>query len=602
MPYDKEAIDRAKKLGVFERSIDAEALKTDEAERKKLAEKLKKHTSTLAPEMLAQGNVELVELPVRRDEIIEVELSIWDRIIIFLLSLLNVMSSNDYKKSKALRKIEHRLKSYKPVMIDFSKKYLSGDFGKVILSLYEQAKLIRNVFDVFLNNENLWKGVGVEKSSCEYLFENITDLANVVEKYKDLNLDFVTKLIEKSQSVKSAIRNIEDNINDILRSIPEDLIKKADNIFNNIVKLREFAYFDFETIVRRFSQTSDIKRGRISFKSIPPQGLTKYITDLESILLSLNVDDVYTLHYVKLMIDYIEKYSGTSDRVTEAKNKFTSNFFQNLNENIRKLNISDVVAYITRDPNHKPFVIKTNYSLFKEFSKIILERYKRIVIDKMEEKNNKMIDKYMNVIFGKPVEIQEFGIYSTNVSILFAKSGLPPFLYTKLLGISSYFMKNIWDAFVKDRINTLIVSGVFTEKQLQRTLSELFSKVEPTRNKMNDFVKAVEQGGEYYILLSRFITSPSLLANEANKKVIERKIIIMNSLCFEFLNTFKDIFKGIYKILEFISDDIYAPFPKTVTNIHRIGGPNNKDFIEGLEKSIEKLNAFSSLINLFIEE
>lgn len=603
MPYDKEIVDKAKKLGVFEKSIDAEALKTDEKERQKLAEKLKKSvSSTVGPQMSAQGDMELIELPVRREETIEIELSLWDRIVMFILSLFGLMSSSDYKKGKALRKIEQKLKKIKPSMIDFSRGYLSGEFGRVILSLYDHAKALRNVFEIFLNNENFWKGIGVEKSSCEYLFEMITDLPNVVERYKEVSSDdFLSRVVDKAQSTKSAIRVVEEEINEVLKLVPDDLIKRADNLFNNIVKLREFAYFDFETIVRKFTQVSEVKRGKMSFKSISPQGLINHIRDLESILLSLDVDDTYTAHYVKVMVEYIEKYAP-SEKVNEIKSKLDQNFFASINENIRKLNIVDLVAYISKDPNHKPFIIKSNYSLFKEFSKIILDRYKRMVVKMMEDKNNKLIDKYMNVIFGKSVEIQEYGIYSSGVNSLFSKYGLPPFLYTKLLGIVVHFIKNVWDSYLKDVINTLVVSGSFSEKQLQRSLSELLTKVEPVKTKMYEFVRAVEQGGEYYVLLSRFISTPSLLANESNKKVVERKIIIMNGVCFEFLNAFKDIFRGIYKILSFVAEDIYAPFPKTVMNIHKIGGVGNRDFLDNIEKSVEKVNAFSSLINLFVEE
>ncbi|MCM8830451.1 MAG: DUF5312 family protein, partial [Candidatus Omnitrophica bacterium] len=151
-------------------------------------------------------------------------------------------------------------------------------------------------------------------------------------------------------------------------------------------------------------------------------------------------------------------------------------------------------------------------------------------------------------------------------------------------------------------VNTLVVSGSFSEKQLQKTLSDIMAKVEFFRAKMNDFIKAVEQGGEYYILLSRFISTPSLLSNEGNKKIIERKVMIMNGVCFEFINGFKDLFKAMYKILSFVVEDIYAPFPKTVVNIHRIKGAGNKEFIESIEKSVEKLNSFFSLITLFVEE
>ncbi|MGC8963860.1 MAG: DUF5312 family protein [Brevinematia bacterium] len=607
MPYDKEAINKAKEIGFFERKFDAEALKTDERERQKLAEKLKKQissTSIGSKAMNVEGQIELVELPIRREEIINVELSLWDRFLMFLASIFGLMSSSEYKKNKSLKIIEQRLRKNKPQMVDFSKRALSGDFGKVILSLYEQAKLLRIVFDVFLNNENFWRGIGVEKSSCEYLFESITGLGEVVESYKDLNIEFVNKIVEKSTSMRSAIKSVEDEINFILKSIPEDLIKRADNVFNSIIKLREFAYFDFETIVRRFTQVSDVKRGRVTFKSVSPQGIVNLLRDLESILLSLDVSDVYTSQYVNVMLDYIEKYAKSSiDNFAEVKEKITSQkFFQTMNDNIRKLMITDVISYITSDPLHKPFIIKTSYSLFKEFSNVIMDKYKRLVSAGVEEKNNKLLEKYVNVIFGKNVEINEIGIYSTNVSKLFSKYGLPMFLYPKVLGISSLFIKDVWDKFVKDTINTLVVSGSFSEKNLQRALNELIGKVEPIRNKMIDFIRAVEQGGEYHVLLSRFISNPSLLLNEQNKKIVERKIIIINSLCFEFLNAFKDVFKSMYKILSYIVDDIYAPFPKTVVNIHKIGGVQNKLILENLERSTEKLNAFTLLLSLFIEE
>ncbi|MFN4245004.1 MAG: DUF5312 family protein [Brevinematia bacterium] len=584
--------------------MDAEALKYDERERQKLAEKLKKYTSTVGKsEIPAQGNIELVELSVRNSDVIEVELSLWDRILIFIMSIFGISSSSEYKKNKALEELKRKLKRNKPVMVDFSRGYLSENFAKIIFSLYDYAKLLRSIFDVFIDNENFWKGIGVEKSSCEYLFENITDLPNVVERYKEINNEFIQKIVDKSQSVKSAINIVEEEINFVLRSIPEDVIKRADSLFNNIMKVREFVYFDFETIVRRFTQVSELKGGKLSFKSISPQGLTNHLRDLESILLSLDVDDVYTANYIKIMIDYVEKYAGGSvDKLKELKEKIGQGFFQTINDNIRKLNIVDLVAYITRDPTHKPFVIKTNYSLFKEFSKVLTERYKNLTVAMMEEKNSKLVEKYVNIMFGKPIEILEYGIYSSNINSLFSKYGIPKFLYTKLLVIASRFIKDVWDVYLKDIVNTLVVSGSFSEKQLQRTLSEIITKVESYKVKMNDFIKAVDQGGEYYILLSRFISNPSILSNEGNKKIVERKVIIINGVCFEFMNAFKDLFRGMYKILSFIVEDIYAPFPKTVVNIHRLKGASNREFIESLEKSVEKINAFSSLVALFVEE
>jgi|GEM_PF-3544781 len=603
MPYDKETLEKAKKMGFFERKPDAEYLKADERERQKLAEKLKKITSStsVSPNTTVSGEVEVVELPVRTNEILNVELTFWDRLIMFLMSIFGLGTSEEYKKSKALRNIEQRIRRSRPTMVDFSRKYLSGNFGKMILSLYDQAKVLRVLFDAFLNNENIWKGMGVEKSSCEYLFEVITNLESVVEDYKNLNSN-IKNIVDKTNSLKTALRIGEDEINRILKEIPQELIQKANNIFNIIMKFREFAFFDFETIVRKFTVVSEVKGGSVSFKSVSPQGLTNHLRDLESILLSLDVDNIYIYEYLKLIINYIETFTPSVKEIKEVKTKINEEFFSSLRDKVSKLMITDVISVITNDPLHKPLVIKTSYSLFNEFTNVLMDKYKRLIVNLMEEKNSKLIEKYLTMMFGKQVEIPEFGIYSTNVSKLFSKYGLPMFLYTKAIGISNLFIKEVWEPYLANTINSLIVSGNFSEKSIQKTLSELYTKVDPVVAKMNNFIKSVEQGGEYHILLSRFISNPSLMLNEANKKIVERKVLIINSVAYEFLSAMRDIFSGTYKIISFIIDDIYAPFPKVVTNIHKIGGVSNKNLIENIEKSAEKLNGYTSILKLFIEE
>jgi hypothetical protein len=603
MPYDKEVLEKAKKIGFFERKPDAEYLKVDERERQKLAEKLKKATSStsVAPNTTISGGIEVVELPVRNNEILNVQLTFWDRLIMFIISLLGLGTQEEYKKNKALKMIEQRLKRSKPVMVDFSRRYLSGNFGKVILSLYDQAKVLRTIFDIFLNNENIWKGVGVEKSSCEYLFETITNLESVVEDYKNLNQN-IRSIVGKTNSLKTALKIAEDEISRVLKAIPQELVQRANNIFNTLMKFREFAFFDFETIVRKFTLSSELKGGSISFKPVSPQGLINHLKDLESILLSLELDNLYVYEYIKLMVNYVELFTPSAKEMGEIKQKINEEFFNSLRDKINKLMITDVISVIANDPTHKPFVIKTSYSLFNEFTNVLMDKYKRIIVTLMEEKNSKLIEKYLTMMFGKPIEIPEFGIYSTNVSKLFSKYGLPMFLYSKAVGVTSLFVKEVWESYLATTLNTLIVSGNFSEKSLQKTLSELYAKVEPVVAKMNSFIKAVEQGGEYHVLLSRFISNPSLMLNESNKKIIERKVLIINSVAYEFLEAMRDIFSGIHKILSFVVEDIYAPFPKVVVNIHKIGGMSNRNLIENLEKSVEKLNGYVSILKLFIEE
>ncbi len=603
MPYDKEVLNKAKEIGFFERKIDAETLKVDERERERLAEKLRKHISstTLSHEVTTHGEVELIEFPSKKSEIANVELTLWDRIILLIMSIFGIISEVEYKKSKAVKLVEQRLKKIKPYLLDFQRKYLSDNFGKLILSLYEQAKLIRSIMDQFMNNENIWRGIGVKKSSCEFLFEKISGIENSSE-YKKISEDFIKKLAEKSSNLKTAIRELENEIQFLLKEIPKETISRVNSIFNDIIRLREFAYFDFETIVRKFTVSSELKRGSVNFRPVSPQGLITHLKDLETILLSLNITP-YTVEYLKVMTEYLETVlAPLPEELKKAKEKLSVEFAEVLNRNINKISLTDVITVITNDPTHKPFVIKPNYSLYDEFVNVFRDRNIRLLTVLIEEKNNKLVEKYTKVLFGENPEIKEKGIYSNEVSKIFSKYGLPVFLYTKPITIVEEFLKTTWDTNLKDTINTIIVSGVFSEKSVQKMLSDLYSRVDPIKEKLNSFIKACEQGGEFYILLSRFISKPSILTMESNKKLVERKIIIMNSLAFEILSSCRDIFRGMAKIFSYIVDDIYAPFPKLLVNVHKIGGIHNRQMLDNVEKAVEKLNSLHSMINIFVEE
>ena len=147
--------------------LSEEILKMQPNERKELRAKMEETLSKMRSERV-------VEASNGRSRVVdnfEVYLSLWDRILIFVFSLLGIMNRGEYILRKRLNLVKDRLRNIYPPIMNVRTNELYPQFGKYIFEIYRKFEKILELLNVSVFNPNLWDNVNLQYTTCsEYLF------------------------------------------------------------------------------------------------------------------------------------------------------------------------------------------------------------------------------------------------------------------------------------------------------------------------------------------------------------------------------------------------------------------------------------------------
>lgn len=569
--------------------LSEEILKMQPDERKELKAKMEE---TLG-KMKSGSSVESSKRKSRVDESFEIYLSLWDRILIFVFSLLGVMSRSEYILRKRLNLIRDKLKNISPPIMNVKTNELYPQFGKYIFEIYQKFRRILELLNMSVFNPNLWDNTNLQYTTCaEYFFEFLTNTRSL------FGTSDVKSLLAKKLPVKKLFEQIDTEVEKVVSTLDPALVNKANKVYSKLFVIKELESVDFKRILKYFAN----ERNEISKYCIPDVWFVGELEKLASLLSEIDITpmilDVLTA-LKKYLGEIIGKDAPEYKSLLEIDQVVSSESFEELRDTIDNLHLIEVLSLLKKDPDYIPFWVVPDRSLVNVYKEVVKRKSKayasNVVNSSVKEKQN-----LFYVFLPEGLESKEkfsnLTIYTEDKNEILSNYQLPQFLYVVPVEIIYVFFDALWKKGFYSSLNDLVVNGIFKDKYLKSTLSNLIVSFSELEKDLLDFLKKTGKGGEEYNILNKFFEDPTSLSSENFKRTFQQKISFVNSLAYSLVFKMKDYSEQFNKYLGYVLDDFNSLTPEYVLNIKSIKGIHNPLLKAFLSKGKE---AFSNIVEIF---
>lgn len=570
--------------------ITREIKKMSSSEREELRKKMQESLISLKSKNINQSIPKAVDIT-------PVELTFWDRVLLFIFSLFGIMSFEDYIRRKRLKMIKEKVASMDPQVMNTATKVLYPQFGKYLYEIYSVVDAITNLLEITLLNPNVWDDTGVfEKKTCaEYLFEFLTNTRAL------FGITDLKTILSETKSIKRIFDRIDVEVENSISSLDQITLNRVNKIYTRLLVFIDLKKeVNFKKIIKYFLDD----KGKISLKVIPDYWLIQELEKLCNILSETDITPMI-VDVILALRKYIEEIMDKNSYEYSSFSKFSQILSQeNLNktyEIIEKLNLTDVVCVLKDDPDYVPLFIVPDKSLVNIYKDVILNKSKNYVSRVIKE----MIKDKTNVFFyllGKSeLDVKESftSIYTDENNERLMTSKMPYFVYSTAFFVVYSFYNYFWKPFFREAVNDIIVNGIFKEKYLKNSLLVSMNGIDEIGKDIANFVKDTSKGGEYYSYISKFFEDPNILKSESTKRVIQQKISIVNNLAGSIVFKCNDNVQQLLKYLKFVLDDYSSLSPEYILNVKTIKGVYNKVLMETISKGKEVLESVAEVLSFF---
>jgi hypothetical protein len=568
--------------------LSEEILKMQHDERKELKAKMEE---TLG-KMKSGSSVESSKIKSRVDESFEIYLSLWDRILIFVFSLLGVMSRGEYILRKRLNLIRDKLKNISPPIMNVRTNELYPQFGKYIFEIYQKFRRILELLNMSVFNPNLWDNTNLQYTTCaEYLFEFLTNTRSLFG-----TLD-VKSLLAKKLPVKKLFEQIDTEVEKVVSTLDSALVNKANKVYSKLFVIKELESVDFKRILKYFAN----ERNEISKYCIPDVWFVGELEKLASLLSEIDITpmilDVLTA-LKKYLGEIIGKDAPEYKSLLEIEPVVSSESFEELRDMIENLHLIEVLSLLKKDPDYIPFWVVPDRSLVNVYKEVVKRKSKayasNVVNSSVKEKQN-LFYMFLPESLESKEKFSNLTIYTEDKNEILSNYQLPQFLYVVPVEIIYVFFDALWKKGFYSSLNDLVVNGIFKDKYLKSTLSNLIVSFSELEKDLLDFLKKTGKGGEEYNILNKFFEDPTSLSSENFKRTLQQKVSFVNSLAYSLVLKMNDYSGQFNKYLGYVLDDFSSLTPEYVLNIKSIKGIHNPLLKASLSKGKE---AFSNIVEI----
>ncbi len=587
MPYDEYTVKKAKEKGIFEDNVfDPKVLQLSEEEKRKLQSDLEKVASGLENK---SHNYTLRDTFDNKE--IEVKLSFFEKIWVFLLSFFGIISLSEYKLRKSLHSIIKQLSKIKPpIFLPHSKK-LTPFFALRIYNLYTMLGILRKLINETLNSDEWSNPNQLRKTGLELFFEKLCMVnPNIIdEKFSYQNIQ---KVINEFGNIKNAWEGIEEAIAKHFESFPPDAIENSNLLYTNFIYLKRLAEYDFISLLRRFDPDFTMKNTP-NFTEVSGEALLPYLVDLESIFIQIDFS-LNNLDVLKKLVEIRNYINLANEEETEEENieEEIIQLLTNLKNMAYEASFTNIIKILKKDPLYSASVLYTRFDLFKLYCETFHKRIKYITETSFKERKSKEIESYVNKIFKN---IEWVGIYNNDTSEKLEARGFGSFEYIYQIATINTFLTDYFNTTIKSFLSLVLLSGFFLDKFFQKTLSELTYDLEKFEEKFNHFYAEMQREGNTAKKIIGYLERRDVTSDI--KKTVERLITAINTEAKELFAEFSNLFFIMEDCIDKLRKDIDLHPLKFLRNIRSIGGSKNTKILTTLIEDNEKLKELKEVIS-----
>ena len=592
MGYDKENIDRARDMGVFDNALDPAVLGMDDSEKARLAKQLQENTegdsasAKTAAEPVAQSG---------KKPAAEQQMSLWDRIVFFFQKLFMGVSREEFLLRKALAKVQTTVRHYKPSLYSSHSEKVTGHLGNLIYKLAVQMGVFSKVVNLCRTRKLQEEGAGIR-------FPEFV-LSQYVETLPDLGKKFAYSYVKNNPGLfvdKRIRETLEKEIDGGLQTIPHERRSQANALYANFVAFERLSEFNYYSLLRKFGQNlSTLEDGFPDFSPVEGNAVLYDISKLENLIfaIDLSIDMFPLFNAVGRFYNSLREASGGAD-LPEWRSQDVTKMVEAINALLKEDRLTNLIRVISRKPFHLPNIRTYQVSLLEEVRQSILAVHLPRCQALVHQVEVDGLNSKIKSLFGsEPLSRIDFYNEKTNVKL--SEFGLPLFTNSRYLQIIKTYYERLFSVLIKPALNIVVVDGDFFDKMLYTKLGDYFYKFEEVITALTDFEKKISQATQEGKKLRNLFKNYS--GDAPTQKVITEKIHYLNNLSGKVIREAADRLGTALPSLQAIVTDAFSSNkPEFLLNIKQLGGSRNRAIIKAVQKAAEATSVVHDILKSFL--
>jgi hypothetical protein len=401
------------------------------------------------------------------------------------------------------------------------------------------------------------------------------------------------KLVESDNPTKT-MKSIQEEFNMYKNYFTKTKMPRFEAEYFLLYKLYSLSTFNFELFFSKFDP--DFNPSSKNPPAHNPVGGDEILSDIS--------DLYYLITTLPAKIDLSGAFTKLFFRISEESNKSLSknavamvnNIYKIIYDEISPDKLITLCKYISENPKLKINAEQKFFSILDKYRKEIEERFiknKDFIMEKFSEQSQMQ---EIKTLF-KDKNLMNIKGYNEDLIQALDDSNCDAISGIQALKITKTFIFEVYEVKIKDYINTLILEGVFYEREYQSNFSNKFFSVNELLDYINNFEDNIAEGGTNSFRFLGTMLSKNMSGNEIKIQrtieLINEKIENCNKKCAE---TFYNLASKIYEILQ----DYKTQKPIRINNIKSIKGSTNKEFINNLANGYSLIAKYIKIIKSFI--
>ena len=488
----------------------------------------------------------------------------------------------DPERRRALRQLKRELGAVRVDLYKLKQDLIQVPAARILYDIYRFTHPLKQLFPLEKKKQQLPPSF-VESFMMEFHSAPAREIA------EQLTEDNMRRLIQ-GRGLKRASVHIDKLLEQYFDSFDQDTVREINLVYSNLLAFARFTHFDFFPILREFDplmEEGDFTR-KPSFAPAEGHLLRDDLNNLNRALHSFHTDD--------LLDRALEVFSRI--RNTESLNRSNLNKLRKLLAGVQQNGYFSLLIRAI-DKNAAPMAVPRplhvdifNAYTFKRRGEVhgLLNTIRRRARDEA-------VESLVGEIFGTAVQGRVKN-YTGAKSEQLRGFGLSGFRFVEPLNYVQAFCADKYRGFVAEKVNELIIGGVFIHEGLLNTLSNSYYALNKVSHRIRELDADLDPEGESASTINKHLAM--LNKNKNSRNIIEKTVRDVNMSAELIITETVVTLKEMALCLKSVIEDYRREKPLFVANIHKVRHGGNRELIGELVSSYKLNYQFLRLLAKYV--
>ncbi|MDH5681608.1 MAG: DUF5312 domain-containing protein, partial [Spirochaetota bacterium] len=474
--------------------------------------------------------------------------SIFDRLKFFFQDLLIGKGDANYERKKLLINIRKRLKAQDKPLYNVKYDMATGHLADILFEIYRFTHPLDKILNI---HQNVNLRADVEKHFVE---SKLSDEQKAI--LKDFNKE---KLAETHRLGGEKL--LSKYLSDKFKAFHKGFNKKdKDEInlwFARLLEISNLVRIDLFSVLKKFAP--DIKEDVISEKPTFLDVDGRYVIDDLA-------DLTETIHSIHLRGNFYHPVQilGELTQLNIISESDLNRFINYLSRLVKSDYLPQVIRYSSRDPYYRPLMEEKLTDIVSIYLKNLFQTAKSLRNEVVREHKKAELTRLSSDLFGD-LQFKPLDNYNRNFEANFKDLKVDIYLHSDGLTYLKHFIMEIYNHYIRETINEIVVHGAFNDKDLLKGFSTHFHKCNEIMKHILEFdesLKSSSDTGEKLKVLMRKASSEVM-----SQQILQEYIQGINDRAAGILNDAIHDFYELSLVLAKIGKDYKSVSQNVISNV-----------------------------------